>query len=601
MRFKTKVLLWLFFKFISFVFISVFLSLFWLKTINLNFEKKLVEEQKEEIFKYFETEKKRLEFLARDWAFWDDAYFFVLHKKKEFIKANFNKETFLNNRLSILAYLDLRGSLILGGYFEKFSQKIVSLNKSWLKEHFNYYKKSFPLVNLGSVKSGFTFYENKPHFICFYPVSDSEGKKDPVGILIMARPIDEEFITFLKEIFNVREITFTYLNNLPGFVSSKIDLIGDRFTVKLLLKDFFDKNIILEYTIFRKFYFEKYLFYFIGIQILFLFLIYFLFYFYIKKVFKNLKNIKADIEKIKKDEKEKINGLKYDEFLEIVEEFNSLYNALKEKIKEVEYSKKIYQLIAEKVDLPIALFDSDKNLVYANVFWYDCFSEEDIKNIKKLIEKCEKNEKFYDQYITTKDKYFKLEIVPVKEYSFYYLLIGHRVDVLIEDFTSIFERAVRDPLTRLYNRYYLKDTFKRIQGEVLRGEIYTILWIDVDDLKYINDTYGHLAGDEFLKFVAEVIKRNCRTEDLSVRWGGDEFLVILKTDIEGAKKVAQRILKEISEKGIIYKDIEIKGTVSMGIARVSKISLEELLEKLDKMLYEAKFKGKGNIRVLEET
>lgn len=599
MKLKISVLIWLFVKFCFFLFISVFLSLTWLKSACLNLEKNRIVEQKEEILKYLEVEKKRLELLTRDWAFWNEAYTFVLTKKQEFVKANFNKETFSNNNLTILAYLDLEGNILLGGYFEKTREKILPLNKSWLKEHLDFYKKLYPSVKLDSTKSGLTFYNNIPHFISFYPVSDSYGKKDPVGVLVIARPMDEEFEILLKEIFNLHEITFSYSEEWLNSSFSKIELIDNKYTVRLLLKDFFDKNLTLKYTIFRKFYFEKYLFWFITFQALFLFLIYLMFYFYVKSVFNNIELIKEDVRKIKEEKKEEISNLKYDEFSEIIQEFNSLYSALKEKIREVDHSKKIYQTIAEKMNLPIALFDLHKNLVYANSYWYKLFSENDIENIKNLIEESKDNEIVRKDYITN-DFYFKIEIIPIKEYSFYYLIIGYNIGILTNELKKIFERVVRDFLTQLYNRYYLEDVFKRVQGEVLRGSNYSILWIDVDDLKVINDTYGHVAGDEFLKYVADTIRKNCRIEDIPVRWGGDEFLVILKTDLEGAKKTAQRIFRKISERGISFKDMEIRGTVSIGIARVTERSLEETLEKLDKVLYEAKFEGKGRIRVLEE-
>lgn len=599
MKLRTKILIWLFVKFCVFLLISGLLSLTWLKSVCLRFERNWIVEQKEEIYKYLEVEKKRVELLTRDWAFWDDAYTFVLTKKPEFVKANFNKETFLNNNLSLLAYLDLEGNPLVSGYFDKTKEKILPIDKIWLKEHLDFYRKLYPSINLNSTKSGLTFYNNIPHLISFYPVSDSYGKKDPVGILLMARSIDEEFVVFLREIFNLHDITFSYSKEPLDFGFFKIELIDDKYTVSLLLKDFFDKNMVLKYTILRKFYFEKYLFWFIIFQALFLFLIYAMFYFYIKNVFKSIENVKEDIKRIKENKKEKISELKYDEFSEIIYEFNSLYSALKEKIREVDHSKKVYQIIAEKVNLPIALFDLNKNLVYANRHWYNFFSENDIENIKNLIEKCKETEIVREDYVAG-DFYIKIEITPIKEYSFYYLIIGYHIDILADEFKKIFERVTRDFLTQLYNRYYLEDAFKRVQGEVLRGSSYSILWIDVDDLKVINDTYGHVAGDEFLKYVADTIKKNCRIEDIPVRWGGDEFLVILKTDLEGAIKVAQRILKEISEGSIIFKEREIKGTVSMGIAKVTEKPLEEILEKLDKMLYEAKFEGKGRIRILEE-
>jgi diguanylate cyclase (GGDEF)-like protein len=108
-----------------------------------------------------------------------------------------------------------------------------------------------------------------------------------------------------------------------------------------------------------------------------------------------------------------------------------------------------------------------------------------------------------------------------------------------------------------------------------------------------------LIGDEYLRGVAEVIKKNVRAEDIPVRWGGDEFLLILRADIEGAQKVAERILQEIKKIRIKANGKEVVGSVSIGIIKIEPDrELEELLLKVDQALYKAKFEGREVIKVL---
>lgn len=108
-------------------------------------------------------------------------------------------------------------------------------------------------------------------------------------------------------------------------------------------------------------------------------------------------------------------------------------------------------------------------------------------------------------------------------------------------------KALTDAVTGLYNRNYWEQI---ISGATFqpRTQNFSLILIDVDNLKEINDTYGHMAGDKAIEIVGQAIKRNIRKEDLGVRYGGDEFLILLfNQDKRAAKKVIERIRKEISE------------------------------------------------------
>ncbi|MEO2069444.1 MAG: diguanylate cyclase [Desulfurobacteriaceae bacterium] len=156
------------------------------------------------------------------------------------------------------------------------------------------------------------------------------------------------------------------------------------------------------------------------------------------------------------------------------------------------------------------------------------------------------------------------------------------------------DRAYKDALTGLYRRDILHDL---IEKEFYRSKRYgyhfSILMIDTDDFKKINDTYGHLVGDKVLKKVAETIRKTLRKSDIAVRYGGEEFLVILPhTDLNKAGIVAERLRKNIEKL-----DIEgLKVTVSIGVADNSLSSnLEELIQKADQALYVAKRTGKNKV------
>jgi len=156
------------------------------------------------------------------------------------------------------------------------------------------------------------------------------------------------------------------------------------------------------------------------------------------------------------------------------------------------------------------------------------------------------------------------------------------------------DKAYKDVLTGLYRREILYDLIeKEFHRSKRYGYHFSILMIDIDNFKKINDTYGHLFGDKVLKKVAETIRRTLRNSDIAIRYGGEEFLVILPhTDLESAKIVGERIRKTIERL-----DIDgIKITISIGIADNTLSSkLEDLIRKADQALYIAKRTGKNKV------
>jgi diguanylate cyclase (GGDEF)-like protein len=152
-----------------------------------------------------------------------------------------------------------------------------------------------------------------------------------------------------------------------------------------------------------------------------------------------------------------------------------------------------------------------------------------------------------------------------------------------------------DDLTQLYNRKYMLNFLEKTHNLWKRyKQPYTLLFIDLDNLKEINDNYGHTAGDEALIKVALCIKRS---SNIAARWGGDEFLMVLpNTSIEYGEEVALRIIKCVS-------DIQFftKLSISIGASQPSDNdkSYLEVLARADKALYRAKQSGKSKVAVLK--
>ncbi len=164
--------------------------------------------------------------------------------------------------------------------------------------------------------------------------------------------------------------------------------------------------------------------------------------------------------------------------------------------------------------------------------------------------------------------------------------------------------SIQDELTGLYNYRYFRE---RIKEKFLESKRYNIplslLVIDIDDFKQVNDVYGHLAGDMILKGVAKILMRNVREVDIAARYGGEEFAILLThVDIEKAKSIGERILHDISSKEFLYDIHLIKITVSIGVSCFNKEfvkSEEDLIKFADEAMYFVKNSGKNNIKVME--
>lgn len=157
-----------------------------------------------------------------------------------------------------------------------------------------------------------------------------------------------------------------------------------------------------------------------------------------------------------------------------------------------------------------------------------------------------------------------------------------------------------DPLTMVGNRAALDIALHReLQLAERHHHDLSLLMIDVDHFKTVNDKYGHVRGDQVLKTIASVIQSVCRSSDITFRYGGEEFVVILgKTNTRGARIIAERIRDHIANCALEHNGEVIHSTVSIGIAthiRDQKDLVKDLFERADKALYKAKHEGRNRV------
>ncbi|QQN39278.1 MULTISPECIES: GGDEF domain-containing protein [unclassified Acinetobacter] len=157
--------------------------------------------------------------------------------------------------------------------------------------------------------------------------------------------------------------------------------------------------------------------------------------------------------------------------------------------------------------------------------------------------------------------------------------------------------ANTDNLTGVSNRLALEEYIRYLENKPNQFKHTGLIIIDIDDFKHVNDTFGHIVGDEVIKLIAEKLQLNVRASDLIVRYGGDEFLVLIEhINFPEAWAIANKILQEIGRSELYIAELNqnIRISVSAGVV-VGGASWMSLLEKADKSLFQAKANGKNKV------
>lgn len=179
------------------------------------------------------------------------------------------------------------------------------------------------------------------------------------------------------------------------------------------------------------------------------------------------------------------------------------------------------------------------------------------------------------------------------------LMVNYRMAAELENL------AITDPLTGAWNRRSLEEEFKRLQaGSLRRHETLSVMMLDVDYFKNINDNYGHQAGDEVLRQLIVNIKNEIRRDDYLARYGGEEFCLLLPATTEGkANKLAERLRRSYEKQSVHWQGKIIASSISIGVASSDHTGLDysSLFEAADAALYQAKQAGRNRVISFSDT
>lgn len=176
-------------------------------------------------------------------------------------------------------------------------------------------------------------------------------------------------------------------------------------------------------------------------------------------------------------------------------------------------------------------------------------------------------------------------------------LSGGNVEKAYHD--EIYRLMHIDGLTQVYNKRYFLE---RLESELSRARRYqrelSLIMVDIDHFKQVNDTYGHLAGDAILKQLCQVVHARIRREDMLCRYGGEEFAILLpEIDKEHALLAAEKIRILVEETSFTFEATDIPVTISLGVyaAIEESLSSDDFIKKADERLYQAKHSGRNRV------
>jgi two-component system, cell cycle response regulator len=203
------------------------------------------------------------------------------------------------------------------------------------------------------------------------------------------------------------------------------------------------------------------------------------------------------------------------------------------------------------------------------------------------------NDELIDEYVLRDGDFIKIGRTIFK------FLTGSNIENSYHE--EIYRLTTIDGLTQIFNKRYFMETLER---EISRAHRYrrdlSLIMMDIDKFKPINDTFGHLAGDSVLKQLASVIKARIRREDIMSRYGGEEFAIVLpEVDEQNAHQTAEKIRKLVEKTAFKFEETRIPVTISMGLAtlRPDVHDPAEFIKLADAKLYEAKAAGRNRVCV----
>jgi len=630
LRIKVKVLLYIITIIGSFILILGLISETILNIQFQNLSKRHIIRDIELVHKLLEAEIERLAQLNRDWGAWDETYEFIQDRNSKYIKRNLIPENFTTMDLELIIYFDLNGNVVYAGKYDPEKMEILPLEETLIKRVsenlYNYNLR--PYLNAGTI----TIFNNQPYIISAESILTSTHQGPLKGWLVMGRRLNLKPLIDLTNLLidiqpsdsaKICALNFNPDEHILSIASTYNDtLCATHKFYDVLSEQMIDVNIAEENEIVKQG--KK-----VGIYIILLVIIFGLVIIIMASakinslILKPLNEISRQLKTIdlERVENKIILHNASAEFNELVSAFNNMLMTINRQKEQILQSEEKYRDLVENAEVGILIDDVDGNVVYFNeklarLFGYkineftklkpeDYILPEDLKLIRETHRRRISGEDAPSRYeirgIHKNKKLINLEVhtILLKKDG---KIIGTRnyiTDITerknVEDRLSA--QSMTDELTGLLNRRGFKSLAQHqveLAKKIKKG--FYLFYCDLNDMKKINDRFGHNMGDKALKETAEILRSSFRKTDIIARVGGDEFVILAPEAIpESINVMLNRLNNNIDKQNLSNNSCKI--SLSIGYAYFNpddSKTLDEIIEIADKMMYQEKIKLKNN-------
>ncbi len=558
-----------------------------------------------------------LERTQRDWTWWDDTYYFINGENKTYSDDNLGQETLAQLNLVGMLFLDKGGNVIYSKSLDENSE--ISVQKVIAQKEI--LEKLLRNVDEKNTNSGITIINQKLFIVSTAGISTSDGVTPANGYLIMVKELDDAYISYMEEILGAniqyRQGASNGSNMFEQISLGNIVRNEAYIQYEGILNDVINNNfIVLEVESKRNFYedavetrkilISALVIVFIVISTISIIAIN---KFVISRILYLTKFVQDVI--LRKDMSLRMNVKGKDEIASLESDINFMLAELDKNYIEIKMNDEHLHLIMEATNDGYFDYDLEKGSIYINSAWVHYLGYTDVKDTTISMERAVSGiidedqddfNKAFDDYLQNGTDIFHKELRAYKAYRGYiWILIRGRVVEFdkagnavrfvgsLSDITNRKEAEQQkvyllqtDPVTSLKNRTFLENEIKGIDD--LKN--ICILMADVNGLKLINDAFGHKEGDRLLNTVGEIIKMCCSDKDIPVRWGGDEFLILIRNSRQYADDLLYQIKFELAS----IDSFPIKISVAMGCSacRETDATMEQAICRAEEKMYRNK-------------
>lgn len=519
-----------------------------------------------------ESDEDNLYKILVDWAQWDNTYKFIGDLNEQYISSNLNDDAFINLNLKAMYFLNDKGDIIYKKSYkidEDTSERI--LKRSLLE--------NISINSVDKSKTGLIMEDNKLYMISKSPTTLSNDKSKSNGSLIFIKEVDTEVVSYIEQVSGIT-LKFKDIEVIEDKndidVEESIQTYDDKKYLKAdkVITDITGENLILLTTLTEKDNKGEYFFkiFVIGFTFILAILVWMDSLFINKDILKRLAKLNGFIETItiSKDTTLRINMSGKDEFYKLSEATNRMLSEIDSANRDMKKMGERFKIIMEATNDGYLDINVKTKEMYISLEWKDSIGYKGLHEhelfenyFSKIHPECfERVRSKFSSVINGEAEYFSDEYRVVKE-SGDIIWVQQRGKVVEKD---EYGRAIRiastvsditdrknyemeilflsysDKLTSLRNRAFMEKEFEQLDN--YKESNYYIIIVDINGLKLTNDTLGHKKGDRILVQVSEILKEICEASTIISRWGGDEFVILVRNkNEEYISELADKIIR----------------------------------------------------------